>query len=173
MAYIKNLSALEYEELIKQEKQQSYITLKMLKYIYFKHLNNKHIDSFEQYFNDASCTYFVNPSVNEQRIKTLLKDFDKNFEYYKDLPCFSGLQGFNNNNKNASDYYFNDKAEKRTFDLARYVNVVSDANGKLKNVATLKAIPESEIKDLSKSIIDFLNITNECATRLGGLGFSR
>ena len=173
MSYIKNLSALEYKELIKQEKQQSYITLKMLRYIYFKHLNNKRIDSFEQYFNDASCTYFVNPSVNEQRIKTLLKDFDKNFEYYKDLPCFSGLQGFNNGNQNALNCYFDNEAKKLTFDLARYVNVVSDANGKLKNVATLKAIPESEIKDLSKSIIDFLNITNECATGLGGLGSSR
>ena len=173
MAYIKNLDSLKYDNLIRQEKQQSYITLKMLKYIYLKHLNNKHIDSFEQYFNDASCTYFVNPSVNEQRIKTLLKDFDKNFEYYKDLPCFSGLQGFNNDNKNASDYYFNDKAEKLTFDLARYVNLVSNANGNLKNFTSLEAIPKSETDALSSAIIDFRNITNKCATRLGGLGFSR
>lgn len=179
MAYIKNLDSLKYDNLIRQEKQQAFLSLKMLRYIYFKHLNNKRIDSFEQYFNDASCTYFVNPSVSEKRIKTLIKDFDTKFAKehnglaYNELPCFSGLQGFNNNNKSASDYYFYDKAEKRTFDLARYVNLVSNANGNLKNFTSLEAIPKSETDALSSAIIDFRDITNECAKKLGGLGFSR
>lgn len=180
MSYIKNLDSLKYDNLIRQEKQQAFLSLKMLKYIYLKHLKGKRIDAYEQYLNDTSSASFVNPSVSEKRIKTLIKDFDTKFAKehnglaYNELPCFSGLQGFNNTHADASDYYFDDKSEKRTFDLARYVNLVSNANGNLKNFTSLEAIPKSETDALSSAIIDFRNITDKCAERRGnGMGFSR
>lgn len=173
MAYIKNLSALKDDELITEEKMQAFITLKILRYIYSKHNGGERNNYFEKYYHDAGTT-FKNPPINENRIKTLLNEFDTNFDHYKGLQCFKVLAGedFQNTDDKMPFHYFNNKEEKRSFDLLRYIKLVSKEDGKLKPVVELERIRPEEIEDLRNGLNHLRDISEGHTIRLGG-GLSR
>lgn len=163
-------------ELIGQEKLLSMISLKIMRYIYSKHKNGKIRQSYEDYLSDESQTLFAEPSVEEQRVKNFIKNFDNHFDEYENVPCFSILKGFNNKKENATDSYLETSKETRTFDLRSYMNLLSDKNGNLKPARELYDLSKESTMQMADSILSFAKIADDCAVRSGsgfGLELSR
>lgn len=161
MDFIKKLEEHYDQQTIEQEKGLAMAFFTAIQYIYKKSLGDKTIPAWERWINNPAQTNFVWPHVDENRIKTFLKDFNDNFLIYKDLDCFTALNGFKTiTEAGCAANYEKDPSERRVFDIEECLNLMAKKDGHLKPFDELKSISrDSETgQELKRSILEFKGI---------------
>ena len=165
--FIKNLQDpkqkdLEIDELSRQDKRMALVFIDAIKYIYEnKQYHKPQNYSFETWINDPSVLQYTLPLTSETRIKTFLKDFYDKFDEYKNFDCFKAMQGFSVSYLGAYKGYKEATKEGRVFNMTKFLDLVSDPEGKLKTPKELESIPSSTNKNLANSLLYYSSILDQ------------
>ena len=152
--------------MIKDEKYFNMVALKMMKYIYEKNIDIKNCyESYENYFNSATKHFRALLPEEETRLKKLIKNFDKNFEDYKNVPCLEILQNFSWENPSGSNNYIDNGEQKDIFDFKSYLELISNKDGSLKPVKELENLPNEKLLELNNAIRYFADYINACPAK--------
>ncbi len=161
MDFIKDLHQYDTQT-VDQERDLAIVFLSAVQYIYEKAHGIQPVPQYERWITNPAKMNYVLPLVDENRIKTFLKDFNDNFSRYKDLDCFTAINGFKTTKTRAAANYEKASRERRVFDISGYLDLVTDKAGHIKPINELRLISRESEKgqDLRRSLVDFKNIVD-------------
>lgn len=163
MYFIKELDLHQHDtQTVDQERDLVIVFLSAVQYIYEKANGLQPVPQYESWINNPGKMNFMLSLVDEKRIKTFLKEFNDNFSRYKDLDCFTAINGFKTTKTRAAANYEKTSGERRVFDISGYLDLVTDEDGHIKPIDKLRLVSRESEKgqDLRRSLIDFKNIVD-------------